>query len=88
MLASGLTALIVDAFVRRKPTIRVWFNTAQYMLAVGLGTVVYQSLGGTVSLDEFSFSLIPFAALVLTFFIVNHGSVSLAVSFSSSGVDT
>ncbi len=86
MLASGITALTVDAFVRRKPTIRVWFNTAQYMLAVGLGTIVYQNLGGTVSLDEFSFSLIPFAALVLTFFLVNHGSVSLAVSFSTRGV--
>ncbi len=86
MLASGITALTVDAFVRRKPTIRVWFNTAQYMLAVGLGTIVYQNLGGTVSLDEFSFSLIPFTALVLTFFVVNHGSVSLAVSFSTRGV--
>src|SRR5438270_12983680 len=56
------------------------------MLAVWLGTFVYQSLGGTVSVDQFSFSLIPFAPLVLTFFLVNHGSVSLAVSFSSNGV--
>jgi putative nucleotidyltransferase with HDIG domain len=86
MLASGITALTVDAFVRRKPTIRVWFNTAQYMLAVGVGAIVYRNLGGLVSLDEFSFSLIPFVALVLTFFVVNHGSVSLAVSFSSRGV--
>lgn len=86
MLASGFTALTVDAFVRRKPTIRVWFNTAQYMLAVGVGSIVYRNLGGTVSLDEFSFSLIPFVALVLTFFVVNHGSVSLAVSLSSRGV--
>src|SRR5437899_5673406 len=51
MLASGITALTVDAFVRRKPTIRVWFNTAQYMLAVGVGSMVYRNLGGTVSLD-------------------------------------
>lgn len=86
MLASGITALTVDAFVRRKPPIRVWFNTAQYMLAVGVGSIVYRNLGGTVSLDEFSFSLIPFVALVLTFFVVNHGSVSLAVSLSSRGV--
>jgi len=86
MLASGITALTVDAFVRRKPPIRVWFNTGQYMLAVGVGSIVYRNLGGTVSLDEFSFSLIPFVALVLTFFVVNHGSVSLAVSFSSRGV--
>ena len=86
MLVSGATALMVDVLVRRKPTIRVWFNTAQYMLAVGLGGLVYKNLGGVVSLDEFSFSLIPFVALVLTFFVVNHGSVALAVSLSSKGV--
>jgi putative nucleotidyltransferase with HDIG domain len=86
MLVSGVTALTVDAFVRRKPTIRVWFNTAQYMLAAGVGGLVYKNLGGVVSLDEFSFSLIPFIALVVTFFVVNHGSVALAVSLSSKGV--
>jgi putative nucleotidyltransferase with HDIG domain len=86
MLTSGLTALVVDALVRRKPTIRIWFNTAQYMLAVGLGGLVYTKLGGVVSLDEFSFSLVGFVALVVTFFVVNHGSVALAVSFSSRGV--
>jgi putative nucleotidyltransferase with HDIG domain len=86
MLVSGVTALAVDTLVRHKPTIRVWFNTAQYMLAVGLGGLVYTTLGGRVSLDEFSFSLIPFVALVVTFFLINHGSVALAVSFSSKGV--
>ncbi len=86
MLVSGVTALLVDTFVRHKPAIRVWFNTAQYMLAVGLGGLVYTSLGGSVSLDEFTFSLIPFFALVVTFFVVNHGSVALAVSFSTPGV--
>lgn len=84
MLIAGVTALVVDTFVRHKPLIRVWFNTAQYMLAVGLGGLAYSALGGSVSLDEFSFTLIPFIALVLTFFFVNHGSVALAVSFSSA----
>jgi len=83
MLIAGATALVVDTFVRRKPFVRVWFNTAQYMLAVGLSGLAYRALGGSVSLDEFSFTLIPFIALVLTFFLVNHGSVALAVSFSS-----
>jgi putative nucleotidyltransferase with HDIG domain len=86
MLIGGVTALTVDVLVRRKPTIRVWYNTAQYMLSVGLGGLVYVNLGGRVSLDEFTFSLIPFVALVVTFFVVNHGSVALAVSFSSRGV--
>ncbi len=83
MLIAGATALVVDTFVRHKPFIRVWFNTAQYMLAVGLSGLAYSALGGSVSLDQFSFTLIPFVALVLTFFLVNHGSVALAVSFSS-----
>lgn len=83
MVVGGLTALIVDTFVRRKALIRIWFNTAQYMLSVGLGGFVYTALGGRVSLDDFAFSLIPFVALVVTFFVVNQGSVAFAVSFSS-----
>src|SRR5437016_8714802 len=83
MLVAGVTALVVESLVRHKPTVRVWFNTAQYMLATGLGALVYVSLGGVVSSDVFDFALIPFAALVFTFFTVNQGSVALAVSISS-----
>ena len=83
MLVAGLTALAVDTFVRHKPLIRIWFNTAQYMLAVGLAGVAYRALGGGVSLNEFSFTLIPFVALVLTFFLVNQGTVAMAVCYSS-----
>jgi len=83
MVIAGVTALVVDTFVRHKPGVRVWFNTAQYMLAAGSGSMVYSWLGGFVSLDTFGFTLIPFACLVVTFFAVNKGSVALAVSLSS-----
>jgi len=83
MLVAGATGFVVESLVRHKPAVKVWFNTAQYMLATGLGALVYVSLGGVVSLDVFDFALIPFAALVFTFFVVNHGSVALAVSISS-----
>ena len=76
MLMSGLTALVVEAFVRRKSLIRVWFNVAQYMLAVGLGGVIFRFLGGPLALDHFAFRFVPFAALVTTFFFVNQGSVA------------
>src|SRR5256712_83855 len=65
MLMSGLAALVVDAFVRRKPMIRVWFNVAQYMLAVGVGGLVYQAAGGVSGPQNFQFELgpfVPFAA--------------------------
>src|SRR5947208_4985266 len=55
MLIGGLTALVADTFVRHKPLIRVWFNTAQFMLASGLCAWVYTALGGSVSLERFSF---------------------------------
>lgn len=80
MLMSGLAALVVDAFVRRKPLIRVWFNVAQYMLAVGLGGFAFRLLGGPTNLEQFSFGLVPFFVLVTTFFVVNQGSVALGVS--------
>src|ERR1041385_453666 len=83
MFIGGFTALVVDAVIRKKPAIRVLFNTAQYMLAVGLGGWVYTTLGGSVGLESFSFLFIPFVALVVTFFFVNQGSVALAVAFSS-----
>src|SRR6266700_1551230 len=83
MIVAGVTGFVVESLVRHKPAVKVWFNTAQYMLATGLGTLVYVSLGGEVSLGVFGFALIPFAALVFTFFAVNHGIVALAVSISS-----
>ncbi len=61
----------------------VAFNTAQYMLATGLASLVYSRLGGSVSLESFEFTLVPFVGLVVTFFVVNKGSVSLAVSLSN-----
>src|SRR6185503_12178047 len=83
MLISGVSAVIVETLVRRKPLIRVWFNTAQFMVALGLGALVYRALGGASSVEVFSFSLLPFVGLVVTFFIVNQGSVAFAVAYSS-----
>jgi putative nucleotidyltransferase with HDIG domain len=85
MVISGITAVIVEVFVRHKTPVRAWFNTAQYMLGIGLGGVVYQALGGHVGSNPYVFnvfSLLPSIGLVLTFFVVNQGSVSLAVAFT------
>jgi len=83
MAIAGVTAVLVETLVRRKPMLRAWFNTAQYMLAVGLGGLAYRALGGYVGFGSFHFTFLPFAALVVIFFAVNQGSVSLAVSLTT-----
>lgn len=90
MAISGLTAVIAETFVRKKPAQRVLFNTCQYMVSLGLGGLVYEALGGhplltgvVMSGQEFAFKILPFVGLVVTYFIVNQGSVALAVAFSS-----
>src|SRR5439155_13865461 len=40
MLVAGATGFVVESLVRHKPAVKVWFNTAQYMLATGLGALV------------------------------------------------
>src|SRR5881409_1312127 len=50
---------------------------------LGPRCLVYTALGGSVSLERFSFFPLPFACLVIVYFLVNHGSVALAVSLSS-----
>jgi putative nucleotidyltransferase with HDIG domain len=84
MVIAGVTAFVAETVVRRKPMLRVWFNTAQFMAAVGVGGAAYRALGGPVGLEQFSFHLLPFVALVLLFVVVNQGSVSLAIAVTSN----
>ncbi len=83
MLIAAVAMVVVETVVRRKPPIRVWFNTAQFMVAVGLGSLAYTYLGGQVSTREFSFKIVPFAVLVGTFFLINQGSVAAVVAITS-----
>ncbi len=83
MLISGATAVVAESTLR-KPLPRAWFNVAQYMLAVGLADALYQALGGAVGLNGFQFSFLPFCASVVTFFVVNQGSVALGVASTTN----
>jgi putative nucleotidyltransferase with HDIG domain len=83
MLIAGLTGLVVDSLVRRKELIRTCFNVSQFMLGVGLSGLVYRALGGSVSVERFSVDVVPFLGMVLTYFAVNTGTVSVAVALST-----
>ncbi len=79
LVIAFITGLVSQIIVRRKTLVRAAFNTAQYMVLVGLGGLVYQSLGGHVGFDKVQTSFIAFAALVVVFFVVNQVAVSFAV---------
>jgi putative nucleotidyltransferase with HDIG domain len=83
MLVAGITALFVDTLVRRKETIRTLFNVAQFMLAVGLSGLAYRALGGSPGTQSYSVPIVPFLGMVLTYFAVNTGTVSVAVALSN-----
>ena len=80
MVIAGTTGLVAHYVVRRKRLVRALFNTAQYMLFVGLGGAVYATLGGHVGFDTVRVDFLAFGAMVLVFFVVNQGTVALAVS--------
>lgn len=83
MLVAGITALVVDTLVRRKEAIRVFFNVAQFMLAVGLSGLVYHALGGQSGTQSYNVPILPFLGMVFTYFAVNTGTVSVAVALSN-----
>lgn len=80
MVIAGVTGFVAHYVVRRKTLVRAAFNTAQYILFVGLGGVAYAGLGGHVGFDAFGVNFAAFAAMVIVFFVVNQGTVALAVS--------
>jgi len=80
MVIAGVTGLVAHYIVRRKTFVRALFNTAQYMLFVGLGAAAYTALGGYIGVDSLRVNFPAFAAMVIVFFIVNHATVALAVS--------
>lgn len=83
MVIACTTGLIAQLIIRRKIFVRAAFNTAQYMLFVGIGGVVYTALGGHVGFDKVEVNFVAFASLVLVFFLINQVTVSLAVSLTT-----
>jgi len=83
MIIAGTTGLVASYIIRRKVLVRALFNTAQYVLFVGLGGLVYAGLGGQVGFNAVHLNFAAFAAMVLVFFVVNQGTVALAVSWTT-----
>src|SRR5436309_1493735 len=83
MVIAGTTGLFAHYIIRRTTLVIALFNTAQYMPFGGLGGTAYAALGGHVGFDAVHVNFTAFAAMVLVFFIVNQGTVALAVSWTT-----
>jgi len=86
MILGGITVFSVECLVRKKPWIKVVFNTSKEILAIGLAASVFQFLGGEPSV--YAFPKVPFAfvAASVTYAATNSMTVSFAVSLAE-GLD-
>jgi putative nucleotidyltransferase with HDIG domain len=89
VLFMGLTGIIGEFLIRKKPTIRATFNSAQYILAAGLGSFAYEAFGGrplaltgVVLEEEVVTELFAFLAFGFTFVVINNAAVSIAIALS------
>src|SRR5882724_1702643 len=58
MVVAGVTVLVVEVGVRKKPLIKVAHNTAKEIVSVGLAAGTYALLGGQSALSEFHLSIV------------------------------
>jgi putative nucleotidyltransferase with HDIG domain len=64
--------------------VRLTFNGCQRMLSIGIGTLVYMYVGGTIPPSSLKESLFPFLLLSITYFLINSTAVSAAISIGSN----
>ncbi len=83
VLINAASKLIGNLFYRAR-FIKVFFNTAQEILAISVGFMVYVLLGGAIPLEHFNFEhvFLPFVGLVATYFTVNSTAVSIVISLA------
>ncbi len=70
---------------RNRLLIKQVFNTAQFTIAIGLGSIVYNVFGGPVSSASFDLvtTLIPMGGLILAYFLTNTGLVSVVIALDT-----
>lgn len=83
MVLCGLTLLVAEALFRRKPLIKVVFNTAKEILTIGFAASAYTLLGGEPSVDK-TLKVLPVAifAAGVAYSAGNSVAVGFAISLS------
>ena len=83
MAIGGITNLVSISLFHRKPFVKVVFNTAKEIVAIGAGALIYVWLGGDPSLSDFRPSLLAFMVAVLIFFPISRGTTAIAIALST-----
>src|SRR2546425_5030308 len=86
MILGGITVFSVEYLVRKKPWIKVVFNTSKEILAIGLAASVFHALGGEPSVYQFPKVPFAFLAASVTYAAINSTTVCFAVSLAE-GLD-
>ena len=83
MAVAGLTGLIAEAAVRRKPLIKILHNTSKEVIAIGVAGILYASVGGVPSLGAFEVNPFGFGMAVGAYFIISNGTTATAMALST-----
>lgn len=93
MWVSAVSTLVADLFVLRKPWVRAAFNSGQIALTAWVAGLAFGITGGreampnmvgtSIRAHDASGLVLPFLALVVTYWMANRAMVSLAVAWSS-----
>lgn len=82
MLIGGVTFFVVDLVVRKKPWIKVLFNSSKEALALGLASSAYQMLGGQPAIANVQFQIGPVLAAGVLYSATSSLTLSFAVALS------
>jgi putative nucleotidyltransferase with HDIG domain len=83
MLIRGLAIVVGDGFVRRRPPLRVLFNTATGAIAVGLAGATFHALPWSDDLSSPAF-LVPAVLSHLVFALVNNLLATVVMALSEA----
>lgn len=81
---AAASEFLAETLIRRKPIIKVVYNTAKKAVAVGVAGILYTSLGGVPSIDHFTLAVPAFAFAVAAFFVIDSGGTAVAIALSTS----
>ncbi len=82
MAVAGLTEVVAEGAMRRRPLIKITHNTSKEIVGVGLAGLIYVALGGVPSVQVFTVHVPAFILAVAVYFVVGNGAVTTAVALS------